>query len=61
MRDALDLLIPKIAKVLHNLQAFALQWKSEPCLSFTHLQPAQISTVGKRGQSWQAHSSWVLC
>lgn len=36
MRDALDLLVPKIAKVLHNLQAFTLQWKSEPTLSFTH-------------------------
>ncbi|RYP08398.1 hypothetical protein DL764_001967 [Monosporascus ibericus] len=52
MRDALNLLIPKIAKVLHNLQAFALQWKSEPTLSFTHLQPAQISTVGKRAAGW---------
>ena len=52
MRDALDLLIPKIAKVLSNLQSFALQWKSEPTLSFTHLQPAQISTVGKRAAGW---------
>ena len=52
MRDALDLLIPKIAKVLHNLQAFALRWKSEPTLSYTHLQPAQICTVGKRAAGW---------
>ena len=52
IRDALDLLIPKTAKVLHNLQKFALEWKSEPTLSFTHLQPAQISTVGKRGESF---------
>ena len=52
MRDALDLLIPKLAKVLHNLQNFALRWKSEPTLSFTHLQPAQISTVGKRAAGW---------
>ncbi|KAB5563047.1 L-Aspartase-like protein [Coniochaeta sp. 2T2.1] len=52
MRDALDLLIPKIAKVLSNLQAFALEWKAEPTLSFTHLQPAQISTVGKRAAGW---------
>ncbi|KAK5992027.1 Adenylosuccinate lyase [Cladobotryum mycophilum] len=51
MRDALDLLIPKIAKVLHNLQFFALEWKSEPTLSFTHLQPA-LSTVGKRAAGW---------
>ncbi|KAH8175583.1 lyase domain-containing protein [Sarocladium implicatum] len=52
IRDALDLLIPKTAKVLHNLQKFALAWKSEPTLSFTHLQPAQISTVGKRAAAW---------
>ncbi|KAF2666907.1 Adenylosuccinate lyase [Microthyrium microscopicum] len=52
MRDALDIVIPKIAKVLHNLQTFALQWKAEPTLSFTHLQPAQVSTVGKRAAGW---------
>ncbi|EWZ29836.1 adenylosuccinate lyase [Fusarium oxysporum f. sp. radicis-lycopersici 26381] len=52
MRDALDLLIPKLAKVLYNLQKFALEWKNEPTLSFTHLQPAQISTVGKRAAGW---------
>lgn len=52
MRDALDLLIPKLAKVLSNLQSFALEWKNEPTLSFTHLQPAQISTVGKRAAAW---------
>ncbi|KAF5720977.1 adenylosuccinate lyase [Fusarium mundagurra] len=52
MRDALDLLIPKLAKVLYNLQQFALEWKNEPTLSFTHLQPAQISTVGKRAAGW---------
>jgi adenylosuccinate lyase len=52
MRDALDLLLPKFAKVLHNLQQFALQWKSEPVLSYTHYQPAQLSTVGKRAAGW---------
>ncbi|KAF4337742.1 adenylosuccinate lyase [Fusarium beomiforme] len=52
MGDALDLLIPNISKILYNLQGFALQWKSEPTLSFTHLQPAQISTVGKRAAAW---------
>ena len=52
MRSALDLLLPKLAKVLHNLSAFALQWKSEPTLAYTHLQPAQLITVGKRAAQW---------
>lgn len=39
MRDALDILIPKLAKVLSNLSNFAMEWKSEPTLAYTHLQP----------------------
>lgn len=49
----LDILILKISKVLHNFQAFSLQYKPEPILPFIHLQPAQISTVDKRHQPWQ--------
>ncbi|RYP77245.1 hypothetical protein DL771_001294 [Monosporascus sp. 5C6A] len=41
MRDALDLLLSRIAKVLQNLTTFALKWKAEPTLSWTHLQAAQ--------------------
>jgi adenylosuccinate lyase len=52
MRDAMDLLLPKLAKVLSNLSKFALQWKSEPTLAYTHLQPAQLITVGKRAAQW---------
>ncbi|CAO2655991.1 Nn.00g047940.m01.CDS01 [Neocucurbitaria sp. VM-36] len=52
MRDAMDLLLPKLAKVISNLSAFALQWKSEPTLAYTHLQPAQLITVGKRAAQW---------
>lgn len=52
MRDAMDQLLPKLAKVLANLSAFALQWKSEPTLAYTHLQPAQLITVGKRAAQW---------
>lgn len=52
MRDAIDLLLPKLAKVISNLSAFALQWKSEPTLAYTHLQPAQLITVGKRAAQW---------
>lgn len=35
MRDALDLLLKKLAKVISNLSAFALQWKGECCPVFT--------------------------
>ncbi|KAG9253155.1 L-Aspartase-like protein [Emericellopsis atlantica] len=52
MRDALDILINKMAKVISNLQAFSLQWKSEPTLAYTHLQSAQPITVGRRSAQW---------
>lgn len=43
MRDAMDLLLPKLAKVISNLAKFALKWKSEPTLAYTHLQPGTHS------------------
>ncbi|KAL6702916.1 hypothetical protein ACN47E_000817 [Coniothyrium glycines] len=52
MRDAMDILLPKLAKVISNLSKFALQWKAEPTLAYTHLQPAQLITVGKRAAQW---------
>ncbi|KAI5861614.1 L-Aspartase-like protein [Durotheca rogersii] len=52
MRDAIDLLLPKLAKVISNLAKFALQWKDTPTLAYTHLQPAQLITVGKRAAQW---------
>ncbi|KAH8821278.1 adenylosuccinate lyase [Xylogone sp. PMI_703] len=52
MRDAMDLLLPKLAKVIHNLSQFALQTKDIPTLGFTHLQPAQLITVGRRASQW---------
>jgi adenylosuccinate lyase len=39
MRDAMDLLLPKLAKVISNLATFAMEWKAEPALGYTHLQP----------------------
>jgi adenylosuccinate lyase len=51
-KRALDLLLPKLAKVISNLQAFAMKWKDMPCLGFTHYQPAQLITVGKRAAQW---------
>ncbi|KAG6021916.1 hypothetical protein E4U40_005010 [Claviceps sp. LM458 group G5] len=52
MRDALDILLNKLAKVISNLAAFANQWKSEPALAKTHGQPAQPITVGRRAAQW---------
>ncbi|KAF3924407.1 hypothetical protein AA313_de0206008 [Arthrobotrys entomopaga] len=52
MRDALNILLPKLAKVIRNLAKFALEWKSLPTLAHTHLQPAQLITVGKRAAQW---------
>ncbi|KAI2643648.1 L-Aspartase-like protein [Xylaria nigripes] len=52
MRDALDILLNKLAKVIYNLSNFALKWKGEPTLAYTHLQPAQLITVGKRAAQW---------
>lgn len=52
VREALDLLINKLAKVIYNLSAFALKWKAEPTLAYTHLQAAQLITVGKRAAQW---------
>ncbi|OAA46754.1 adenylosuccinate lyase [Beauveria brongniartii RCEF 3172] len=52
MKDALDLLTKKLAKVISNLAAFALKWKAQPTLAYTHLQAAQLITVGKRAAQW---------
>ncbi|MCJ1447808.1 MAG: adenylosuccinase ade13 [Stictis urceolatum] len=48
MRDAMGLLLNKLAKVIWNLSRFGLKWKEEPTLAYTHLQAAQLITVGKR-------------
>jgi adenylosuccinate lyase len=52
MRRALQLLHTKIARVLRALGAFAREWRDEPTLGSTHLQPAQPTTVGKRATLW---------
>jgi adenylosuccinate lyase len=52
MRDAIDLLLPRLAKVIANLSKLAMEWKAEPCLAYTHLQAAQLITVGKRAAQW---------
>ena len=51
-RDALLHVKRKLIQVINNLKDFALKYKAQPSLSFTHLQPAQLSTVGKRACLW---------
>ena len=46
MQQALDLILPKIAKVIQNLQIFALKYKDLPVLGFTHYQPVSLMNVG---------------
>jgi adenylosuccinate lyase len=52
MRRGLDLLRGRALDVLRSLAAFAEQWRDEPTLGYTHLQPAQLTTVGKRATLW---------
>jgi adenylosuccinate lyase len=52
MREGLALLRDKVILVLGALSAFARQWRAEPALGYTHLQPAQLTTVGKRATLW---------
>ncbi|MDY2841534.1 MAG: lyase family protein, partial [Candidatus Borkfalkiaceae bacterium] len=46
--DALSIVLSKLVNVINNLKNFALKYKDLPTLGFTHLQPAQLTTVGKR-------------
>lgn len=52
MRDALDIVTRKLVNVMEKLKNFALKYKDLPTLGFTHLQPAQLTTVGKRATLW---------
>ena len=52
MREGLLLIRNKLVRVLHTLSAFADKYKALPTLGFTHFQPAQLVTVGKRASLW---------
>ena len=52
MREALSLVRGKIINVIALLSDFAVKYRSMPCLAYTHLQPAQLTTVGKRATLW---------
>ena len=52
MRDALKVVKRKLINVLGQLSEFAMEYKDMPALAYTHLQPAQLTTVGKRATLW---------
>ena len=52
MKDGLDIIVRKLVNVMEKLKNFALKYKDLPVLGFTHLQPAQLTTLGKRAALW---------
>ena len=52
MREAMEMVAGKVACVINLLGKFAKKYKTMPSLGFTHYQPAQITTVGKRAALW---------
>jgi adenylosuccinate lyase len=52
MRDAMKLLCARLANAIDALGTFAQKWKDLPTLGYTHFQPAQLTTVGKRATLW---------
>jgi adenylosuccinate lyase len=52
MRDAMKMLAVRLANAIDAFGAFAERWKNLPTLGYTHFQPAQLTTVGKRATLW---------
>jgi len=52
MRDGLEIIATKLARVVDALGRFAIEYRDLPTLGFTHFQPAQPTTVGKRATLW---------
>ena len=52
MKRGLELLRSRLVALLTTLSAFAHRWRAEPTLGYTHLQAAQLTTVGKRATLW---------
>lgn len=60
LREGCDLLIAKLVNVIDRMAQFALQHKDIPTLGYTHYQPAQLTTVGKRVCLWIQELLWDL-
>jgi adenylosuccinate lyase len=52
MREALQLIAARLAAAVRELAGFARSHRALPCLAYTHFQPAQLTTVGKRACLW---------
>ncbi len=52
LRDGLDIIAGKVACLIDRLGGFAKKYRNLPTLGFTHFQPAQLTTVGKRAALW---------
>jgi adenylosuccinate lyase len=52
MREAIELLLTPLVATIARLREFALARRSLPCVAYTHFQPAQLTTVGKRACLW---------
>lgn len=52
LRDGLRLVLGRVLAVLDALEGFAAKWRATPCLAYTHFQPAQLTTIGKRATLW---------
>lgn len=52
LRDALGMVRDLLVGAIDALGVFAERWKKEPCLGYTHFQPAQLVTIGKRATLW---------
>jgi adenylosuccinate lyase len=52
IRQSLELVRDKTVAAIDDLAGFAQKWKELPCLGYTHFQPAQLVTVGKRASLW---------
>ena len=60
LRDGLGMLAEKVARITVALGTFAKQWRALPTLGFTHYQPAQPTTVGKRAVVWAQDFAMAL-
>ena len=52
MKEGLNIVLKKLVNVINNIKNFAIKYKDVPTLGFTHYQPAQLTTVGKRACLW---------